>query len=164
VQGNPDLSPYLSLMWTIAKVAMGLGFVIFVHELGHFAVAKMCGVKCEKFYVGFDVPIRIDPIRFPRTLIKFRHGETEERIYMLDAWRESLLYSESERAVLAWTEALTRVDQAGAPDHAYEALQAHFSEEEQIKITLLVAAINAFNRVNVGLRVRLPGSAGRKVA
>jgi AhpD family alkylhydroperoxidase len=92
------------------------------------------------------------------------HGETEERIYMLDAWRESLLYSESERAVLAWTEALTRVDQAGAPDHAYEALQAHFSEEEQIKITLLVAAINAFNRVNVGLRVRLPGSAGRKVA
>ena len=67
----------LALFWTILKVAGGLGFVIFVHELGHFLVAKACGVKCEKFYVGFDVPIRIGPLRLPRTLFKFQRGETE---------------------------------------------------------------------------------------
>lgn len=59
------------------RVALGIGLVIFVHELGHFVAAKTFGVKCEKFYVGFDVPIRIGPIKFPRTLGKFRYGETE---------------------------------------------------------------------------------------
>ena len=67
----------MALFWTILKVAGGLGFVIFVHELGHFLVAKACGVKCEKFYVGFDVPIKIGPLRLPRTLCKFQRGETE---------------------------------------------------------------------------------------
>lgn len=59
------------------QVAAGLGFVIFVHELGHFLAAKTFGVKCEKFYVGFDVPISIGPIRLPRTLGRFKWGETE---------------------------------------------------------------------------------------
>lgn len=59
------------------QVAAGLGFVIFVHELGHFLAAKTFGVKCEKFYVGFDVPISIGPIRLPRTLGRFFWGETE---------------------------------------------------------------------------------------
>jgi regulator of sigma E protease len=64
-------------VWLWLRVAIGIGLVIFVHELGHFLAAKWCGVKVEKFYVGFDVPIRIGPIRFPRTLGKFRYGETE---------------------------------------------------------------------------------------
>lgn len=64
-------------LWTIAKAAFWLGFVIFVHELGHFLVAKWCGVKCEKFYVGFDVPISIGPIRLPRALFRKKWGETE---------------------------------------------------------------------------------------
>ena len=68
-------------LWT--KVALGIGLVIFVHELGHFAAAKLFGVKCEKFYVGFDVPIRIGPIKFPRTLGKFQYGETEYGIGIL---------------------------------------------------------------------------------
>src|SRR6188508_2842667 len=61
-------------------VAGGLTFVIFVHELGHFLVAKACGVKCEKFYVGFDffeIPIPFTKWRIPRSLIKFQYGETE---------------------------------------------------------------------------------------
>jgi regulator of sigma E protease len=58
-------------------VVLGLGFVIFVHELGHFLAAKMFGVKCEKFYVGFDVPIKIGPIRLPSKLAHFQWGETE---------------------------------------------------------------------------------------
>ncbi len=64
-------------IWVLVRVALGIGLVIFVHELGHFVAAKTFGVKCEKFYVGFDVPIRIGPIKFPRTLGKFQYGETE---------------------------------------------------------------------------------------
>jgi regulator of sigma E protease len=65
------------LLLRIAKIALGIGFVIFVHELGHFLAAKICGVKCEKFYVGFDVPIKIGPIQLPSKLIHFQYGETE---------------------------------------------------------------------------------------
>ncbi|TPL35746.1 carboxymuconolactone decarboxylase family protein [Mesorhizobium sp. B2-4-8] len=93
-----------------------------------------------------------------------KNGESEERIYMLDAWRESPLYTDAERALLAWTEALTKVETDGAPDEVYEALKAHFTEQEQIKFTLLIGAINAFNRLNVGFRVKHPGSAMQKAA
>jgi regulator of sigma E protease len=68
---------FFSGAFNIGKVLVGLGFVIFVHELGHFLVAKACGVKVEKFYVGFDVPIKIGPLKLPASLIKFQWGETE---------------------------------------------------------------------------------------
>jgi AhpD family alkylhydroperoxidase len=84
------------------------------------------------------------------------HGETEERIYLLDAWRESPLFSERERAALAWTEALTLVAQTHAPDEAYRTLQDHFAEEEQVKLTLLIVAINGWNRIQVGFRAVHP--------
>jgi regulator of sigma E protease len=71
------LSSVAYYTWITIKVLAGVGLVIFVHELGHFLVAKACGVKCEKFYLGFDVPLRIGPIRLPRTLGKFQWGETE---------------------------------------------------------------------------------------
>ena len=61
----------------LAKGIFGLGLVIFVHELGHFLVAKACGVKGEKFYVGFDVPIEIGPFKIPAALFKKQIGETE---------------------------------------------------------------------------------------
>ena len=65
-------------LWvSVFKAMFGLGFVIFVHELGHFLVAKMCGVKCEKFYVGFDVPIKIGPLKLPAALFRKQWGETE---------------------------------------------------------------------------------------
>jgi regulator of sigma E protease len=68
----------LSTLLTVLKVAFGIGFVIFVHELGHFLAAKMCGVKCEKFYVGFDVPPwRLFGLRMPTRFLSFRWGETE---------------------------------------------------------------------------------------
>ncbi|MDP6721841.1 MAG: site-2 protease family protein [Pirellulaceae bacterium] len=72
-----DLDGTLNILWIIGSVACGLGFVIFVHELGHFLVAKMCGVKCEKFYIGFDVPIKLGPIKLPSRLGRFQWGETE---------------------------------------------------------------------------------------
>lgn len=78
-----DSSSVMSTLWIIFKVAAGLGLVIFVHELGHFVAAKSCGVKCEKFYIGFDIPIKIGPIALPSTLCKFRWGETEYGVGIL---------------------------------------------------------------------------------
>jgi regulator of sigma E protease len=75
--GDSNLTAFLGKLTAFGKVALGLGFVIFIHELGHFLAAKTFGVRCDKFYVGFDVPIRIGPIRLPRTLGKFKWGETE---------------------------------------------------------------------------------------
>ncbi len=70
-------SALLATLWGFVQVALGLGFVIFVHELGHFLAAKTFGVRCDKFYVGFDVPISLGPIKLPSTLGKFQWGETE---------------------------------------------------------------------------------------
>jgi len=83
-------------------------------------------------------------------------GETEERLYLLDAWRESPLYSERERAALGWTEALTLLPETHAPDNTYQMLQAQFTEEEQVTLTLLIVAINGWNRVQVGFRAVHP--------
>jgi alkylhydroperoxidase family enzyme len=85
-----------------------------------------------------------------------KQGETEERLYLLDAWRESPLYTERERAALGWTEALTLVAETRAPDDAYQALQAQFTAEEQVTLTLLIVAINGWNRIQVGFRAIHP--------
>ena len=79
-------------------------------------------------------------------------GEKEERIYLLDAWRESPLFSPRERAALAWTEAVTLVSQTHVPDDVYEQARAEFSEEELVKLTLLVTTINAWNRFAISFR------------
>lgn len=83
-------------------------------------------------------------------------GEKEERLYLLSAWRESLLYTPRERAALAWTEALTLVHRNGAPDADYEALQAEFTAKEQVDLTLLIGVINAWNRLSIGFRAVHP--------
>jgi AhpD family alkylhydroperoxidase len=91
-------------------------------------------------------------------------GETEERIYLLDAWRESSLYSERERAALAWTEALTLLPQQGAPDEVFAAMTAQFSEAEVVNVTLAIGAINAWNRIGVGFALQHPHAAAKTVA
>lgn len=83
-------------------------------------------------------------------------GETEERLYLLDAWRESSLYTGRERAALAWTEALTDIARTAAPDEDYALLQAHFTAEEQVKLTMAITVINAWNRFAVGFRAQHP--------
>jgi AhpD family alkylhydroperoxidase len=81
-----------------------------------------------------------------------KHGESEMRLYMLNAWRESPLYTARERAALAWTEALTLVAETGAPDADYELLKAEFTEAEQVNLTFAIGAINTWNRLQVGFR------------
>src|SRR5262245_9313821 len=82
-------------------------------------------------------------------------GETEQRIYLLSAWREAPCYSDRERAALAWTDALTQLAQGHTHAAAYEGLKAQFSEEEQVKLTLLINVINGWNRLAVGFGVWL---------
>ena len=79
-------------------------------------------------------------------------GETEERLYLLDAWRESPLYSERERAALAWTEAITLIHETHAPDEVYEEVRRHFSEQELVDLTLAIATINVWNRMAISFR------------
>jgi len=82
-----------------------------------------------------------------------RQGESDDRILMLDAWHETGLYTPREKAALAWTEALTRLTETRAPDEAYDAARAEFSDEDLIKLTLMINVINSFNRFGVGFRV-----------
>ena len=88
-------------------------------------------------------------------------GESEQRIYLLSAWREAPCYSNRERAALGWTEALTRLSEGHTHEQAYEALKAEFSEEEQVKLTLLINVINGWNRLAVGFGVWLDPSAAK---
>jgi len=84
-------------------------------------------------------------------------GESEQRLYLLSAWRECPFYSERERAALAWTEALTLLTVDNVPDEVFAEARAQFSEEELVKLTLAVVAINGANRINVAFRT-VPGS------
>jgi len=89
-------------------------------------------------------------------------GESEARLYLLSAWRESSLYTARERAALAWTESLTRVSEKGAPDDVYAALAEHFDEKEQVDLTLLIVAINGWNRLAIGFATQHPVSEADK--
>lgn len=79
--------------------------------------------------------------------------ETEQRLYGLDAWRESPYYTDRERAMLAWVEAVTFIAQGHAPDDVYEEVRKHFTEKELADLTLAVATINAWNRLGISARL-----------
>lgn len=84
-------------------------------------------------------------------------GETEQRLYELNAWRETPFYTDRERAALEWTEALTLVSQTHVPDEVYESARKHFSEKELADLTLAVVAINGWNRISISFRTE-PGT------
>ncbi len=84
-------------------------------------------------------------------------GETEQRLYSLDAWREGPFYSDRERAALAWTEAVTLITDGHVPDSVYEEVQPHFTEKELTDLTVAVATINAWNRIAISSRTE-PGT------
>ena len=88
-------------------------------------------------------------------------GETEQRLYGLDAWRETPYYSARERAALEWTEALTLVAETRVPDEVYDRVREQFSDDELVHLSLAVVAINGWNRFSIGFRV--PPALGKKV-
>ena len=83
-------------------------------------------------------------------------GETEQRLFVLNAWREAPLYTDRERAALAWTEAVTLVNESHVPEDVYQQARAHFSEEELVNLTMAIVAINGWNRLEVSFR-GIPG-------
>ena len=83
-------------------------------------------------------------------------GETEQRLYTLDAWRETPFFTDRERAALAWTEAVTLIAQTHAPDDVYADLQKHFTEKEIVDLTFVVGTINLWNRLAISTRA-VPG-------
>jgi AhpD family alkylhydroperoxidase len=88
-------------------------------------------------------------------------GETEQRLYLLSAWREAPCYSGRERAALAWTEALTRLSEGHGQEAAYADLATHFSDEEQVKLTLMINVINGWNRLAVGFGLWIEPAAAK---
>ena len=84
-------------------------------------------------------------------------GETEQRLYGLDAWEESPYYSDRERAALAWTEAVTNIHEGHVPDSVYEWVRESFTEKELVDLTLAITAINSWNRLNIAART-VPGT------
>lgn len=91
-------------------------------------------------------------------------GETDDRLLLLDAWRESALYTDRERAALAWAEALTRIAETHAPDAIYEEVRKAFSEDELVALSIGVATINAWNRLAIGFRLQHPADHMRAAA
>jgi AhpD family alkylhydroperoxidase len=84
-------------------------------------------------------------------------GESEQRLYELNAWRETPFYTDRERAALEWTESLTLVSQTHVPDEVYESVKKHFSEKEIVDLSILVSVINVWNRLAISTRT-LPGT------
>jgi len=82
-------------------------------------------------------------------------GESEQRLYLLQVWREAPFYSDRERAALAWTEAITRMALQGIPDEVYAEVRRHFDEKEVVDLTLAIIAINGWNRMNVAFRTEV---------
>lgn len=79
-------------------------------------------------------------------------GESEQRLYVLDAWREAPFYTERERAALAWAEAVTKISGGNVPDDVYAEARKQFTDEELIDLTVAVIAINSYNRINIAFR------------
>jgi len=79
-------------------------------------------------------------------------GESEQRLYTLDAWRDAPFYTERERAAIDWAEAVTKITNGNVPDEVYETARKQFSEEELIDLTLAVTSINTYNRINIAFR------------
>src|SRR5215813_14842847 len=87
-----------------------------------------------------------------------KRGETEQRLYLLNAWRESPCYTDRERAALGWTEAVTLIAETHAPDDVYDEVRAHFSEAETVNLTMLIGAINTWNRLSIAFRAVPPAA------
>lgn len=154
------LMPILGTLQSLLYVAVGLGFVIFVHELGHFLVAKACGVKCEKFYVGFDfleIPIPFTGLKIPRALWKMQIGETEYGIgsLPLGGYVKMLGQDDDPRNMEAEAERTKAI----AEGKAAEGLQSGASVEKETAAGLAAHAPPPSDGPTIGLAIEKAGEA-----
>lgn len=145
---TPRLNDHLSAAPATVKAMLTFGAAVADSGLEH-TILELVKLRASQINgCAFCIHMHATDLR--------KQGESEMRLYMLDAWRESPLYTPRERAALAWTEALTRVAETGAPDEDYALLQAEFTEAEQVNLTFAIGAINVWNRVQVGFRAAHP--------
>ena len=134
-----------------------------VGPFNEFAIAREAQGSIERSVIDL-VKIRASQINACAVCLNMhtrdarKAGETEARIYLLEAWRDSPLYTERERAAIAWTEALTRMDHR-AIDEAYVTVAAVFTPEEQVQLNLAIGIINVYNRLNAGFALKHPVAA-----
>ena len=131
-------------------------------------VAALQGVEDYLKHCGLDpklvalVKIRVSQINgceyclHMHTLEARKLGESDVRIFLLNAWHESALYSARERAALNWAESLTNIAHTRAPDAVYEEARAQFSEKEMVDLSIAIAMINSWNRLSIGARAVHP--------
>jgi AhpD family alkylhydroperoxidase len=128
-------APSLMKEWHRSSLALTSGFDPRVAELVKIRASQINGcANCINIH----------------TYMARDSGETEQRINLVAAWRDAPCYNDRERAALGWTEALTRMSEEHRHVSAYEALKAHFTEEEQVALTLTIVVINGWNRIAVG--------------
>ncbi len=116
---------------------------------------KTCGLESGLLHLVYLRASQINGCAYcvdMHTREALRDGEQEKRLHLVVTWRESSLFSERERAALAWAEAVTRLEQTHAPDDVYAELRRNFDEVETANLTLAVSTINAWNRMAVGFR------------
>jgi len=139
-----------------------------MYKAGPKAIQAMRGLEQHIAQSGLEKPL-IDLVRLRASQINGcafcvdKHssdarnaGESERRLATVIVWREAPVFSDRERAALAWTEALTHVEQTHVPDDVWEQVKPHFTPEEVVDLTLLVATINSWNRFAIAFRIPLP--------
>lgn len=133
---NPlEAAPVLTSEWIRAARAIDAGVDPILGELVKIRTSQINGcANCINLH----------------TIEARNNGETEQRLYLLSAWREAPCFSDRERAALGWTEALSRLSEGSDHRSAHEMLDLHFNAEEQMSFTLLINVISGFNRIAVG--------------
>jgi AhpD family alkylhydroperoxidase len=116
---------------------------------------RNCGIEPKLFHLVKTRASQINGCAFcinMHTREAKAAGETDQRLFLLDAWRETTLYTPRERAALAWTETLTRIADTHAPDSEWENVRKEFTDTEIANLTLLIGMINTLNRIAIGFR------------
>jgi AhpD family alkylhydroperoxidase len=132
----------------VVKTMYGLGSYVMNCGIERSLADLVCLRASQINHCAFCIDMHIKDAR--------ASGETEQRLYGLDAWRETPFYSERERAALAWTEAVTLITAGFVPDEVYEQARQRFSEADLVSLTMVVIAINGWNRLNISFRT-VPG-------
>jgi AhpD family alkylhydroperoxidase len=136
---NPNAAPaVLSAMLALQKVVNQCGLEPSLMDLVKLRASQINGC-------AFCIDMHFQDAK--------KQGENDNRLYLLDAWREVAVYSPRERAALAWTEALTRITGGPVSDEVFLEASSEFNEAELLNLTLLIVAINGWNRFNVGFRI-----------
>jgi len=152
---TPRFAPFKvapDLIKALAAVETALGATTIEHGLGELVRLRASQINGCAFCIHMH------------TTDARAHGETEMRLYMLNAWRESSLYTDRERAALAWTETLTRIGKTHAPDADYDAVKNQFSEAEITALTVMIGQINSWNRLQIAARAAHPVQPATAVA